>query len=268
MTAYYNEFDPHAAQWLRNLISAGAIAPGDVDERSIEDVRPDDLRGYTQCHFFAGIGGWAYALDLAGWPRDRPVWTGSCPCQPFSQAGEGDGFADERHLWPALQHLIAQRRPPVIFGEQVASRRADPWIDLVHSDCEGMGYAFGCVAFPAASIGAPQIRDRIYWVADSDDSGPQGHGEPRREYGPQGREDAPRHPAASGLVEWVEGRDGFSRPIEPGTRPLDHGVPGRVGKLRAYGNAIVPQAAAAFVMAYAEAMADQWGSILPLRRAA
>ena len=61
MSAYYNEFDPFAAAWLRNLIAQGLIAPGDVDERSIKDVSPDDLRGYTQCHFFAGIGGWSYA---------------------------------------------------------------------------------------------------------------------------------------------------------------------------------------------------------------
>ena len=52
--AYYNEIDPFAAQWLRNLISGGHIAPGEVDERSIEDVTPNDLRGFTQCHFFAG----------------------------------------------------------------------------------------------------------------------------------------------------------------------------------------------------------------------
>lgn len=51
-SAYYNEIDPFAAQWLRNLIAAGHIAPGEVDERSIEDVTPDDLRGFTQCHFF------------------------------------------------------------------------------------------------------------------------------------------------------------------------------------------------------------------------
>ncbi|MEY6762944.1 DNA cytosine methyltransferase, partial [Kluyvera ascorbata] len=56
MSAYYNEIDPFAAQWLRNLIASGHIAPGEVDERSIEDVTPDDLRGFTQCHFFAGIG--------------------------------------------------------------------------------------------------------------------------------------------------------------------------------------------------------------------
>ena len=53
--AYYNEIDPYAAQWLRNLIMGGHIAPGDVDERSIEDVHPDDLKPYTQCHFFAGL---------------------------------------------------------------------------------------------------------------------------------------------------------------------------------------------------------------------
>ena len=48
--AYYNEIDEFVAQWLRNLIAAGHIAPGDVDTRSIEDVKPDDLRPYTQCH--------------------------------------------------------------------------------------------------------------------------------------------------------------------------------------------------------------------------
>ena len=167
MTAYYNEFDPYAAQWLRNLIAAGEIAPGDVDERSIEDVRPTELAGYTQCHFFAGIGAWSYALRRAGWPDDRPIWTGSCPCQPFSAAGKGDGFADERHLWPAFYHLISQCRPPVILGEQVASKAIAPWIDLVHADLEAMGYAFGGIPFPAAGVGTPGIRDRAYWMADA-----------------------------------------------------------------------------------------------------
>jgi len=163
--AYYNEIDPVAAQWLRNLIDAGHIAPGIVDERSIEDVRPGDLEGFAQCHFFAGIGVWSRGLRQAGWPDDRPVWTGSCPCQPFSAAGKGAGFSDERHLWPAWHYLIQKRKPAAIFGEQVASKDADPWIDLVHTDMEALGYAFGAVPFPSAGIGAPHIRDRLYWVA-------------------------------------------------------------------------------------------------------
>ncbi|MBD7736894.1 DNA cytosine methyltransferase [Klebsiella variicola] len=165
--AYYNEIDPFAAQWLRNLIAAGHIAPGEVDERSIEDVTPDDLKGFAQCHFFAGIGVWSHSLRLAGWPDDRPVWTGSCPCQPFSAAGKGDGFADERHLWPHFFHLISERRPQHVFGEQVAAGNANTWFDLVQADLEGMGYAFGLVPFTSAGIGAPHIRERAYWVANT-----------------------------------------------------------------------------------------------------
>ncbi|MDR6431032.1 DNA cytosine methyltransferase [Brucella pseudogrignonensis] len=167
MTAYYNEFDPKAAAWLRELIKAGHIAPGDVDERSIVDIRPADLVGYTQCHFFAGIGVWSYALRRAGWPDDRPVWTGSCPCQPFSAAGKGDGFADERHLWPHFHWLIQNCRPAVVFGEQVASKDGLGWLDLVQADLEGSGYASGAVDTCAAGFGAPHIRQRLYWVAYS-----------------------------------------------------------------------------------------------------
>ena len=166
-SAYYNEIDPFAAQWLRNLIAGGHIAPGEVDERSIEDVTPDDLRGFTQCHFFAGIGVWSHSLRLAGWPDDKPVWTGSCPCQPFSAAGKGDGFADERHLWPHFFHLISERRPQHVFGEQVASGNANTWFDLVQADLEGVDYAFGLVPFAAAGVGAPHIRERAYWVANA-----------------------------------------------------------------------------------------------------
>ncbi|WP_016857646.1 DNA cytosine methyltransferase [Candidatus Williamhamiltonella defendens] len=165
MRAWYNDTAPYVGQWLRNLIAAGHIAPGDVDERSIEEIKPDELQGYTQCHFFAGIGTWSYALRKAGWPDDKPVWTGSCPCQPFSAAGKGKGFADERHLWPAFFHLIQQCKPGVIFGEQVVSLDGLAWLDLVQTDLEAAGYATAALDLCAAGFDAPHIRQRLYWMA-------------------------------------------------------------------------------------------------------
>ena len=333
---YVNEIDQYCAQWLQNLMDAGVLPPGHIDTRSIEDVTPNDLAGYTQHHFFAGLGGWIYALDLAGWPRDRPVWTGSCPCQPFSAAGKGTGFADERHLWPAWQHLIAQRKPATVFGEQVASKAVDDWIDLVHADMEGLGYAFGSVSFPSAGVGAPHIRDRNYWLGHANGAGLEGHAGHGGAAGRQGsrgsvakaglfggladiasagceargghrvRDDeaaerpspAPHDRSPFGLAhstslgrdgrrsseasnepsaverlerlcdagtrpgptnglwrdaDWLLCRDGKWRPVEPGTFPLAHGIPGRVGRLRAYGNAINPHQAAEFVAAFMNA---------------
>ena len=174
--SYYNEMDPFAAAWIRELIKAGEIAPGDVDERSIKDVSPDDLRGYTQCHFFAGISGWAYAARIAGWEDDRPLWTGSCPCQPFSVAGKGAGVDDVRHLWPDFFRLIRACRPPVVMGEQVAGKAGYGWLDGVLSDLAGEDYAGRGVDIPACAVDAPHIRSRLYWVARSNvaDAGSRG----------------------------------------------------------------------------------------------
>jgi DNA (cytosine-5)-methyltransferase 1 len=171
VTAYYNEIDPKAAAWLRELIKQGHIAQGDVDETDIRDVDPDRLDRYTQCHFFAGIGGWSLALRLAGWPDSRPVWTGSCPCQPFSAAGRRAGQADERHLWPHWHHLISQCQPAMVFGEQVASKDGLGWLDLVQADMEATGYAFAAQDICAAGIGAPHIRQRLWFVGLADANG-------------------------------------------------------------------------------------------------
>jgi DNA (cytosine-5)-methyltransferase 1 len=361
MPAYYNEFDPYAAQWLRNLIAAGHIAPGDVDERSIVDVQPDDLRGYEQCHFFAGIGGWSLAARLAGYPDDRELWTGSCPCQPFSVAGKGEGQKDERHLWPEFFRLIAARRPPVVMGEQVAAAVGKHWLDGVCADLERINYAARAVVVPACAVDAPHRRDRLWFVADTQrasegwgqihgpDEGcsPTGSGAPVEPVGagPDGpaaysngagvwfeqgrlggssragarvdsddRQDGSlANPVGTGLAQrerdtgvlrevgsaparqdfaddigtvgdadivsegqgreqrggqlsgggdqercnWIVGADGKARRVEPGIRLLAHGVPARVGKLRAFGNAIVPQLAAEVIGAYLDATAER-----------
>ena len=259
MSAYYNEIDPYAAQWLRNLIAAGHIAPGDVDERSIRDVSPDDVRGYTQCHFFAGIGGWALALQIAEWPTDRPVWTGSCPCQPFSTAGKQKGKADERHLWPEWLRLIRECRPSTIFGEQIASAIAYGWWDDVAADLENEGYACGTAVLPACSVGAPHKRDRLWFVGNTKHNGSPAPTLNRSDgaavFHHQERTDSPRKSKGTSRpndVAWIECPDGKQRPIKPGIRLLDDGLPNRVGALCGFGNAIVPQVAAEFITAYKE----------------
>jgi DNA (cytosine-5)-methyltransferase 1 len=305
MTAYYNEIDPKAAAWLRELIKQGHIAQGDVDETDIRDVDPDRLGQYTQCHFFAGIGGWSLALRLAGWPDDRPVWTGSCPCQPFSAAGRRAGQADERHLWPHWHHLISQCQPATVFGEQVASKDGLGWLDLVQADMEATRYAFAAQDICAAGLGAPHIRQRLWFVGLADASGERHDRQqvclqprqPRQEgseaaggggsswmanaeskRGCGGRPiSVGRHEELGGPdplqfngkpsiattrpsptnghwrdADWLFCRDGKWRPVEPGTFPLAHGLPARVGRLRGYGNAIVPQVAAAFIEAVME----------------
>lgn len=176
MSALYNEIAPFPAEWLRNLERAGHIAPGVVVERDIRDIAPAELAGFTQAHFFAGIGVWSHALRLAGWPDSTPVWTGSCPCQPFSTAGKGAGFDDERHLWPDWFRLIRECRPGVVFGEQVASPDGIEWLDAVHADLEGAGYTVGAAVLPAAGVGAPHGRHRTFFVAISDLQRRQGLG--------------------------------------------------------------------------------------------
>jgi DNA (cytosine-5)-methyltransferase 1 len=329
VTAYYNENDGYAASWLENLIAAGHIAPGVVDRRPIQDVEAFELMEFTQCHFFAGIGVWSHALRRADWSDDRPIWTGSCPCQPFSAAGKQKGFEDERHLWPIWNKLIEQRKPPVVVGEQVD--KALDWIDLVSSDLEAQNYAFGASIISAAGFEGAHIRHRNYFVGlgNSGDFGRQQQSDgfrsdgegveqgkrfqvkpskavsdadgvaynnnsglegrtgmsectnqlPARKAGlVDGLADTTRqqqqhrsgngrqtgrieYPVSSGInefepanapmlgrqaVDWLYGREGKWRPVESGTFPLAHAAPARVGRLRAYGNALDAETATQF----------------------
>jgi DNA (cytosine-5)-methyltransferase 1 len=303
---FCNENDHKAAEWIRELIKSGQIPSGNVEEKSITELSPDGLLGYDQCHFFAGIGGWPYALKLAGWPEELPVWTGSCPCQPFSIAGNRKGTSDIRHLWPEFLRLISKRRPPVIFGEQVASKDGRLWLSGVRTDLEALGYAFGAADLCAAGVGAPHIRQRLYWVANAKHAERwevNGSSEDERHRNDAGREEAHGEPGACGEVcgvghpngEGFQGghehgwsgqgeqnhgkqhafsADAFSPwsnsriiqrsdgrqcriPTEPAFFPLAHGLPGRVGLLRGYGNAIVPQLAAEFIKAFLDLKSDQ-----------
>jgi DNA (cytosine-5)-methyltransferase 1 len=337
MTAsYYNEWDAGAAAWLRELINNKLIPYGYVDERSITEVTPSDLEGFTQCHFFAGIGGWPLALQLAGIPASSQLWTGSPPCQPFSVAGKSLGFDDERHLAPAFLRLIRECKPQLLFGEQVAAAIGKHWLDFVFLNMEEKGYACGSAVLPACSVGAPHKRDRLFFgahqlgnsdserhnrqhtllqrtrpedmpeatrtgeaggMANANDTRPQGRegmpertdqqsfgegsvasslAQPNREqqrqdcstrkrnnYVSEGREQDtttlaglcrdnstnPNHGFWSD-ADWLGCRDGKFRPVEPGTFPLANGIPARVGRLRGYGNAIVPQVATEFIKAF------------------
>jgi len=168
MTAYYNENNPDCVAWLRELIKQKLIPDGVVDDRSIVDVMPEDLHGFTQKHFFAGVGGWALGCRLAGWPDSRPVETVSCPCQPLSCAGAQQGELDIRHLWPEYHRIKRQLEPCETFGEQVASPLGIEWCDGISLDLEELGYDVAAFDLPAASVGAPHIRQRLYWMANPD----------------------------------------------------------------------------------------------------
>jgi DNA (cytosine-5)-methyltransferase 1 len=266
MVAYYNEIDAHAADWLEKLIAGGLIPDGVVDRRSIVDVQPDDLEGFAACHFFAGIGGLPLALRLAGWPDDREIWTGSCPCGPFSRAGKKQGFADPRHLWPAWECLIRVRRPAAIVGEQSAD--ATEWIRLVRGDLVAMDYAVGIQPFEAASAGSQHRRERVYFLADRDhqrrgfeqqlalreaarardqpdgrrqglvvgNAPGDGKRRPRKSVGTGAV--APGGPGAGGGMAgdgpiWVTDTHGKSRLAQSGIRGLVDGVSGRVAVRRA-----------------------------------
>jgi DNA (cytosine-5)-methyltransferase 1 len=250
MKVYYNELDAPTAGWLSNIIKAGHLKGDFVDGRDIRTVTGADLADYGRAHFFAGIGGWELALSIAGWPPDWEVWTGSCPCQPFSLAGKQKQTADERDLWPDFFRLISERRPSAVFGEQVDNKHGRKWLARLRADLEGIGYAVGDASLNSAGVGAFQVRQRLYWVADA--AGERGR-----------RRSEMAQPGGAKL-------GGSSKNLLLGPRPdhrgsssalavsdvcsPSHGIPARVGRLRGYGNAIDPEVAAGFVKAFLSAV--------------
>jgi len=288
--AYYNDVDPNACEWAKELIRKGLVLDGEVDCRSISEVQPNEIKGFIQCHFFCGILGWPLALDMGGWPRNRKIWTGSPPCQPFSIAGAKLGEKDKRHLWPDFFRLIRECRPPEVIGEQVSNAIKKHWLDGIFKDMETENYACGAVVLGAHSAGAPHVRQRIYWVAtdtrrkervsnislaDLQQSGLQGRlprgqdSERQDQYGYAGC-CSPSGPWGEYLV--ANCKDGKSRRIgvipanvanglsigmermrEDGMAALpvlSEKEEGRAMLIKGYGNAIVPPLAAEFVKAF------------------
>jgi len=183
----YNDSDPFAAEWLRSLVANNCIPEGVVDGRPFQKLDVAELVRYRQCHFFCGIAGWPEALRLAGLQHVSGIWTQSLPCQPLSSAGQQQGEKDERHLWPEFYTLVSECRPAVLFGEQSGSKDGREWIDGVSLDLEELGYIVGSSDLCAAGIGAPHIRQRIYWgairLADSEhDAGRAEHVGESREW--------------------------------------------------------------------------------------
>lgn len=251
---YFNEWKSFQCKWIRRLYPCAV-----VDERDIKEVTPDDVKKYKRVHLFAGIAGWEYALELAGWPESILVWSGSCPCQPFSNCGKREETDDERHLWPEMFRLIKECRPTTVFGEQVSGSAGFRWIDGVSSNLGNIGYAVGVADLSSASVNSPHNRKRLFWVAYSEGS---------TRIRTVMRENKRTHNRIpDGLRAWDRFEeikcpgDNQTRRIEPGTLPMVDGIPSemgrgslisrqRSGRIDGYGNAIVPQLAAVFIRAF------------------
>jgi DNA (cytosine-5)-methyltransferase 1 len=138
----------------------------------------------------------------------------------------------------------------VVFGEQVPVAIKHGWFDLVATELESEAYAFAATVSSACEFGAPLDGQRIYFVAKAGGQGMAGPIESLR-------------PSLAGQWEWAGETDlraVVNAPFEPGHswpaplfRSMDARIPGRVGRMRAYGNAIVPQVAAQVIAAFMDA---------------
>ena len=242
--AYYNEIETRLCDWMQSLMDHGQIMAGTVDNRSIHDISPEDLKQFTRVHLFAGLAGWDYALQLAGIPASTSIWTLSCPCQPFSTAGEQKGSSDDRHLWPIASRLIGKRQPQFIVGEQVENAVGHGWLDDVSADLEGEDYSCGAAVLGAHSVRAPHTRQRLYWFAHA-----KRHVQPWQE---------PRVGQAGRVGRIVESLpwDRDWKTALSGFRALGDGVSRNLAATDAARNAIVPQTAAVFIQVSFEALND------------
>ncbi len=215
-------------------------------------------------------------FDGSKW-RGADLLTGGFPCQPFSQAGEQRGEEDDRHLWPEMFRVIKEARPDFVLAENVAGL-INMALDDVLSQLEGEGYSTGAVVLPACAVNAPHRRDRVWIMARCDNTihQPKREGvtqKPKQSTGNQGRLESIRqgddvaHASEQRLQGYggVEGESEERRQesgghsgescrsgrgtfreswlTEPNVGRVANGIPSRIHRLKALGNAIVPQVA-------------------------
>ena len=101
---------------------------------------------------------------------DCDILTAGYPCQPFSVAGKQKGTEDDRHIWPFIFRIVAQKRPTWCVFENVHGHIA-MGLDQVLADLESEGYSTRTFVVPACGVNAPHKRDRLWIVAysNSDD---------------------------------------------------------------------------------------------------
>jgi DNA (cytosine-5)-methyltransferase 1 len=200
-------------------------------------------------------------LRIAGWEDDRAVWTGSCPCQPFSRAGKRKAQSDDRHLWPQWSRLIQELRPAIIFGEQVEAAIACGWLDEVANDLETKDYAFGASVLSTLAVEIPDNRERIFFVGNCEYDGWDGPkavgGTTTSIHCSEEGENITIEPSGAGAsrvlsygdIQWKKYPHGKTKAVKPGICLLADGVPSRVAEIHALGNAINPEIAARFIRA-------------------
>jgi len=209
--------------------------------------------------------------------------TGGFPCQPFSVSGNRRGAADDRFLWPEMLRAISEVRPAWIIAENVPGIKSMEFaqslsglatqgddeegglakytvvLDEICSQIERIGYEVQPIIIPACAVDAPHQRARVWIVGHAERGGR--HRIDRGGAGPksQARRSELSNPKVAGLeVRKRKGRKemGFIRvcrwPTEPDVGRVAYGIPARVDRIKALGNAIVPQVAYQIIKGIAE----------------